>query len=87
MTNEQKARQIAGISPKANVNNQRFENRCMYVAAMYMYKWTKKRAIKMVYDWLKENIVKETSIIYFGPININFNEVINKLKKEMENKL
>lgn len=41
----------------------------------------------MVYDWLKENIVKETSIIYSGSISINFNEVINKLKKEMENKL
>lgn len=46
MIPEQKARQIAGISPKANVNNQRFENRCMYVAAMYMYKWVKNVQLK-----------------------------------------
>lgn len=79
MTPEQKARQIAGITPKANVNNQRFENRCMYVAAMYMYKWVKKRAVKVIsnYLWNKVKFAASAEEQEF------INELLKTIKKEL----
>lgn len=79
MTPEQKARQISGTSPKANVNNQRFENRCMYVAAMYMYKWTKKRAIKVISNYLRNKVQFAASAEEQEFIN----ELLKTIKKEL----
>lgn len=79
MKPEDKAKEIAGISPKANVNNQRFENRCMYVAAMYMYKWVKKRAIKIVLDYLYSKVEDDKTSIEQEVVE----EIKQKLKKEL----
>ena len=42
--------------------------------------WDKEKVIK----WLENNLAKETSVLYSGIININFNNVITQLCKAME---
>lgn len=79
MTPKQKARQIAGISPKGKLEKQQFPFRCMYVAAMYMYKWTKKRAVKVIsnYLWNKVQFAASAEEQEF------IDELLKTIKKEL----
>ena len=65
--------------PLDNEDNTEYYN--CYCSAMEMYDFAVEKAVK----WLEENIAKNTSILYTGPLSINFNGVIEELKKHMQN--
>lgn len=48
------------------------------------YKQGKDDLLNKAVEWLKENLAKETTILACGSVTINFNNVIEKFKKAME---
>jgi rhamnogalacturonyl hydrolase YesR len=60
MTPDRKAREIAGISPKAKIDDQPFEARIAYYSALKMYEWANQQVTERAKKWVDSNIVNDS---------------------------